>query len=216
MEGTALINRKGDKRTLCWWKCYIDSCASYHILFSEEFLANDEGSDAKMTGRCNAGTTVSKMKGTYGDFKVWLSKKGITNLISIPMLEAIGYIVLTYTHVDWVVTTPEGNGITFKRDKRVCTGMPYINICDQKEGLVMVETVRGNMGGNTPEQIKGAQLARVAQGCVGHPPDGVHGVLKQMVSDNIPENMTIGLDNVADALAIYGPPLSRLKGAKTR
>ena len=37
-----------------------------------------------------------------------------------------------------------------------------------------------------------------------------------MVSDNIPKNMTIGLDNVADAPAIYGPPVSRLKGAKTR
>ena len=37
-----------------------------------------------------------------------------------------------------------------------------------------------------------------------------------MVSDNIPENMCIGLDNVADALAIYGPPVSRLKAAKTR
>ena len=69
------------------------------------------------------------------------------------------------------------------------------------------------MGGNTPEHIKGDQLARAAQGRVGHPP-GV--VLKQMVSDNMPKNMPIGLDNVADALAIYGPPVSRLKGANTR
>ena len=35
MEGTALIKRKGDKRTLCWWKCYLDRCMSYHIFFSE-------------------------------------------------------------------------------------------------------------------------------------------------------------------------------------
>ena len=69
------------------------------------------------------------------------------------------------------------------------------------------------MGSHTPEQIKGDQLARVAQGRVGHPPEGV---LNKMVSDNIPENMPIGLDNVVDALAIYGPPVSRLKGTKTR
>ena len=37
-----------------------------------------------------------------------------------------------------------------------------------------------------------------------------------MVSDNIPKNMPIGLNNVADALAIYGPHVSSLKGAKTR
>ena len=77
----------------------------------------------------------------------------------------------------------------------------------------MIETVRKSIGGNTPEKTKGAHLARVAQGRVGHPPDGV---LKQMVSDNIPEHITIGLDNVADDFAIYGPPVSRLKGAKTR
>ena len=134
-----------------------------------------------MTGRCNAGTMVTNMKGAYGDFQVWIKKKGIANLISIPMLEASGYIVSTHTHADWVVTTPDGKDTTFKRDRGVCTGMPYIDLRDQKEGLVMIETVRKNMGGNTPEQIKGYQMARVAQGCVGHPPDGV---LKQMVSDN--------------------------------
>ena len=95
-----------------------------------------------MTVRCNAGTTVTKMKGTYGDFQVWLNKKSIANLISISMLEASGYIVLTHTHTDCVVTTTEGKDITFKCDKGVCTGMPYINLRDQKEGLVMIETVR--------------------------------------------------------------------------
>ena len=80
--------------------------------------------------------------------------------------------------------------------------MPYIDLHDQKEGLVMIETVRKHIGGNTQEQIKGDWLARVAQGRVVRPPDGV---LKQMVSDNIPEDMPIGLDSVSDALAIYGP-----------
>ena len=45
----------------------------------------------------------------------------------------------------------------------------------------MIETVLKNMGGNTPEQIKGAHLARVSQVRVGHPTDRV---LKQMV-DNL-------------------------------
>ena len=137
-----------------------------------------------MTGRCNAGTSVTKMKGTYSDFQVWFNKEGIANLISIPMPEASGYIVFTHTHIYWVLTTPEGKDITFKCDKGVCTGMPYIDLCNQKEGLIMIETVRKNMGGNTTEQVKGAQLDRVAQVRVGHPPDRL---LKQMVSDNIPD-----------------------------
>ena len=142
MEGTALINRKGEKRTLCWWKCYLDSFASYHTFLSEEFLTDVKESDATMTGRFNAGTTVTKMKGTYGDFQLCINKKGIADLISVPMMEASGYIVSTHTHEDWVVTTPDGKDITFKRDKGVCTGMPYIDLRDQKEGLVMIETVQ--------------------------------------------------------------------------
>ena len=128
MEGAALVNIKGSKRTLCWWKCYLDICASYNTFFSEDFLTDIEESNATMTGRCNAGTMVTNIKGTYGDFQVWLNKKFIANLISIPMLEASGYIVLTHTHEDWVVTTPEGKDITFKHDKVVCTGMPYIDL----------------------------------------------------------------------------------------
>ena len=168
-----------------------------------------EESNCKMTVRCNAGTTVTNMKGTYVNFQVWLNKKGIANLISIPMLEASGYIASTHTHADWVVTTPEFKDITFKRDKGLCTGMPCIDLREHKEGLVMIETFCKNMGGHTPEQIKGFQLAREAQGCVVHPSDGV---FKQMFSDNIPENMPISLNNVSDALAIYGPSISRLKG----
>ena len=90
MEGTALINGKGSKRTLCWWKCYLDSCASYHTFFLEEFLVDIKDSDATMTGRYNAGTTVTKIKGTYGDFQVCPNKNIIANLISVPMLEASG------------------------------------------------------------------------------------------------------------------------------
>ena len=124
MDGTALINRKGGKRTLCCWKFYLDSCVLYHTFFSEEFLMDIEERDAAITGRYNAGTTVRKMKRTYGDFQVWLNNKVITKLISVPMMEASGYIVSTHTHGDWVVTTPECKDITFIRDKGVCTCVP--------------------------------------------------------------------------------------------
>ena len=62
---------------------------------------------------------------------MWLNKKCIANLIYIPMLEESGYIISTHTHIYWVVTTPEGKEITFKRDKGGCTGMIYIDLRDQ-------------------------------------------------------------------------------------
>ena len=86
------------------------------------------------------------MKEIYGDFHVWLNNKRISNLISIPNQEASGYIVSTHTHADWVLNTPDGKDITFKCDKGVCTGMPYIDLRDHKEGLVMIGTVQKKYG----------------------------------------------------------------------
>ena len=78
-------------------------------------------------------------------------QKVIADLISIPILEASGYIVSTHTHSYWVVTTPERKDITFNRDKGVCIGVPYIDLREQNSGLVIIKTFRKNMGGHTPE-----------------------------------------------------------------
>ena len=51
----------------------------------------------------------------------------------------------THTDNDWKVTTPRGGIIVFKRDTRVCKGMPYIDLREHVEGLVMIETVQKNM-----------------------------------------------------------------------
>ena len=113
-----------------------------------------------MTGRCNAGTTSTSKRGSYGDFKVWLNEKGIAKLISIPMLEASGYIVSTHTKGEWKVVTPGGDTISFKRDTRLCAGMLYIDLRKHKQGLVMIETVCKNMAWFTPQEIKKAKLSR--------------------------------------------------------
>ena len=63
-----------------------------------------------MNGSYNVGTALTNTKRWYGDFEVWLNKKGIVNLLSIPMLEAAGYLVSTHTHGNWVVTFPKGIG----------------------------------------------------------------------------------------------------------
>ena len=86
-----------------------------------------------MTGSCNDGTTSTNTQGWYGEFKVWLNEMGITNILSIPMLENAGYIVSTHTTKDWVFITPKGKTITFKCDSGVCQGMPYIDLRDNKD-----------------------------------------------------------------------------------
>ena len=56
--------------TLKWWKFYLESCILYHTFFVRELLWNIHEVSATVTGRCNAGTTVSSKRGAYRDFNV--------------------------------------------------------------------------------------------------------------------------------------------------
>ena len=62
--------------------------------------------------------------------------------------------------------------IKFKRDSGMCSGMPYIDLHDHKNGLVMIETVEKNYEGFTNKEIEKAILARKVQNRIGHPPEG--------------------------------------------
>ena len=119
-KGPILANGPGGRFTLTWLKCYLDSYASYHYFLMEEFLRDTREGSSTMEGSCNAGTVLTNTKGWYGDFEVWLNKKGIANLLSIPVLEAVGYLVSTHTHGDWVVTSPKGKKTVFKRETQEC------------------------------------------------------------------------------------------------
>ena len=101
--------------------------------------------------------------GKYKHFQVWLNERGIVNLLSIPMLEEAGCKVSTHTDGNWKVTTPRGEVIVFKRDIGVCNRMPYIDLREHAEGLIMLEAVEKNMEMFTKKEIERAQLVRVIQ-----------------------------------------------------
>ena len=199
--GIDLVDVESDKksgrsrrRTLEWWKAYLDSCASYHTFFSKVHLKSIKEGGGTMTGNCNAGTTHIRKKGYFGDLQVWLNEQGVANLISISMLKKDGYSVSKTTTGEWKVVTPGGDTIPFKRDKGLTVGMPYIDLREHQEGLAFIETIRKNMAGFTPQEIEKAKLSRETQGHVGHPPDGV---LKQMIGEKDLKNDPVSLDDVA-------------------
>ena len=76
----------------------------------------------------------------------WLNKKGIANLLSIPQLEKDGCTINYNTKKNWVFTTPKGKCFLFKLDTGLCTGMPYLDICENHEALVLIQTVYENFG----------------------------------------------------------------------
>ena len=118
-------------------KLFLDSCATYHSVFVEWCLKNVHEVKRYLKGHCNAGVTICKEQGYYGAFKMWLNRNGIANLLSIPQLERDGYTVDYNTKRNWVVTTPEGKEIVFKRDTGLCDRMPYIDLRDNDDGVIM-------------------------------------------------------------------------------
>lgn len=112
-----------NRNTLDWFKCYLDSCTTYHTFLHPKSLTDIKEGDSVMNGRCNAGVTSINKQGMYGNFKVWLNERGIANLLSIPTLEEDGYIVTTHTNGKWVVISLEE-----KRSSSSVTRV-YANVC---------------------------------------------------------------------------------------
>ena len=129
------------------------------------------------------------------------------------MLEEAGYKVSTHTDRNWEVTTPQGDVVVFKRDTGVCKGMPYIDLRKQREGHVMIETVKKNMEGFTKKGIEKAELPCVVQRQIGHP-TSEH--LRQIVSQQSLKNVPIRSADVANAKSVFGPHVAGLKGWTNR
>ena len=91
-------------------------------------LDNEDDGDTTMVGNCNVGVTLSSLKGYYGKFRMWINKNGMSNLLYIPCLEEEGCHIEYATEKKWVVTTPQGVVISFKRDTGLTKGMPYIDM----------------------------------------------------------------------------------------
>ena len=69
------------------WKLYLDSCATYHTVFTKWCLDNVHEVKAYLKGHCNTGVTICKEQGYYEVFKMRLNCNGIENLLlSIPQL----------------------------------------------------------------------------------------------------------------------------------
>ena len=145
------------------WKLYLDSCATYHSVFAEWYLKNIQEVELHLKGHCNIGVTTCKEQGYYGVFKMWVNCNGIANLLSIPQLEEDDYVIDYNTKRDWLVTTPQGDVIRFKRDTGLCNRMLYTNLCESRAGVIMLETVRKKSKGFTKKQVKKAILAREIQ-----------------------------------------------------
>ena len=91
------------------------------------------------------------------------------------------------TNGEWIVYSPRGTKLVFKRDTGNLKNMPYINVGVIIEAFAhanieaaqdieaikkrKIETVRMNMKGFSRKEVKRATVAREAQIKMGHLPD---------------------------------------------
>ena len=59
---------------------------------------------------------------------MWIVEYGITKLLSIPQLEVDGFTIDYNTKHNWVVTTPNGEEILFKKDTGKCKWFTFIEM----------------------------------------------------------------------------------------
>ena len=53
-----MAKMRSRRHTLDWWKCHLDSCASYHTFFVRDLLKNTKEDGSTMDGNCNAGSVL--------------------------------------------------------------------------------------------------------------------------------------------------------------
>ena len=117
---------------------------------------------------CNAGVKLSTKIGDLGVFKMWINEGGIANLLSIPQLEKDGFCVTSDTHGEWIVYSPGGEKLVFKRDTVNFKGMPYVDLHDVTTAFASemfantnidalqkrkTETIRKNMEGFSRKEV---------------------------------------------------------------
>jgi hypothetical protein len=160
------------RKTLDPQRLYLDSTLSIYQVFTDKHLDNLWLAGAILHADCKAGTNFSTEKGWYRDlFDLWLLCNGITNLLSLPQLEADGFTVSYHTGGNWIITTPQGKEITFHRKENgVCCGFPYTDI-HSTNAMAMVQTVCQHYESYTKHKVQDAIAARKAQAMIGHPTD---------------------------------------------
>ena len=91
---------------------------------AKKYLQNIRAYDKTLCGNCNTGFSMSEEKGDYGNLSIWVMEHGIEITISMGLLKKEGYKISYETGGTWIVTTPAGKDIKFKKGTKAYYGMP--------------------------------------------------------------------------------------------
>ena len=115
------------------------------MMFITWYLWNVRDAEKTIRGNFNAGVKMCTKVGDLGVFKIWINEGGIANLLSIPQLEKDGFRVTSDTHGEWIVYSPRGEMLVFKRDTGNLKNIPYIDVDDVTTAFALEEFAHANI-----------------------------------------------------------------------
>jgi len=211
-------------------RAYLDGCSTVTAFKTDKYLKEIRTVRRGIKINCNAGVVSTNQMGRYENLKVWYIPDGIANIFSMHELEKKYCITYDSWEGHYVVHTPKGE-VKFHKDEQ---GLPYIeldraggrkaavlllqniqgeHVAKTGIGVAHVQMVRGNYEGHTKKDVMQAKEARCAQVMIGNPDKKD---FKNMVSRNMIQNCPVTTTDITNALAIFGPDLTSIRGKTVR
>ena len=196
----------------------LDNQSTCHVFRDKNRLAGVHVPGWKAVIRSNGGINQVTEKGRFGPFEeVWHDPASLFNILSLAKLRQTHRVTFDSAKENaFVVHCEDGTQIRFVMSDE---GLYYydMNVAVYHTALVNAEhqinTVRRNMAGYSPREIKQAKIARDAMALMRFPSEGD---MATMISRGIISNCPITVGDVRAAKEIFGPDMASIKGKTVR
>ena len=215
-NGVQLLSTQDAKDEL-----FLDTGSSLTLFKDQELVANIRTAKSHMAMTTNAGQSRITQEGyAPGIGKVWYDPNAVANIISFA--ELVKKYRITYDSYDKDAFTVhvKGRPVKFRKTLSGLYGIVVepeykakVELLNQLQGTINVQTVKENTEGFTPRQVKQAREARRLYHTVGAPSVEK---LRMVIKMNTIRNCPVTMENITMADKIFGLDIATLKGKSTR
>lgn len=190
----------------------LDNQSNLDIFCNKDYLINIEASSHIIRAHSNSGTQDTDRQGTLPGYgRVWYNPASIANILSFSNVE--DRYKITYKKGVFRVHVSSTKTMDFKRIKNNLFAYIPCNESVSKDLFVLMQTVKGNTNGVSPEDLAKANQARRLYICLGRPS---HRMFKYMLNHKLIQNTSVTAADAEQAMKLYGNDLGQLQGNTVR